>query len=175
MISLTEYKQYLISVCHGPIDHYIAEIEKRKNIMNKRYSDEYLEKIISDTYSFIYDVLESETFKDGYFEKAIDDDTTSYIDLNLSGGAYSDTLFVDDNTGKIISRYLIRQVLGKDLMIYIKIEEIEDTSDENILSYYDRYYIYLQGFPKNLDNIKEDLFKKSKQLVKTVDSNQKRK
>ena len=30
MISLTEYKQHLISVCHWPIDHDIAEIEKKK-------------------------------------------------------------------------------------------------------------------------------------------------
>ena len=169
MISLTEYKQYLISVCHWPIDHDIAEIEKRKNIMNKRYSDEYLEKIISDTYSFIYDVLESETVKDGYFEKAVDDDTTSYIDLNLSGGADSDTLFVDDNTGRIISNYLIHQVLGRNLIIYIKCDEIEDDSDEDILSFYFRYYIYIQGFPENIDKVKESIFGKSKQLKKGVD------
>ena len=93
MISLTEYKQYLISVCHWPIDHDIAEIEKRKKIMNKRYSDVYLEKIIFDTNSFIYDVLASETVKDGYFEKPIYDDTTSYIYSGLHYGGFSDTLF----------------------------------------------------------------------------------
>ena len=166
MISLSEYKQYLISVCHWPIDHDIAEIEKRKKTMNKRYSDEYLEKIILDTYSFIYEVLESETVKDGYFLKPIDDDTTSYIDLNLSGGAKSDTLFVDDKTGRIISRYLMHQVLGSDLIIYIKCDEIEDDSDEDILSFYFRYYIYLQRFPENIDKIKESIFGKSKQLIK---------
>ena len=166
MISLTEYKQYLISVCHWPIDHDIAEIEKRKNIMNKRYSDEYLEKIISDTYSFIYDVLESETVKDGYFLKEIDDDTTSYIKLDLHGGWHSDTLFVDDTSGRIISEYLMKQVFGSYLSIYVKYDEIEDTSDEDILSYYYRYYIYMQGFSENIDKIKESIFGKSKQLVK---------
>lgn len=166
MISLTEYKQYLISVCHWPIDHDIAEIEKRKNIMNKRYSDEYLEKIISDTNDFVYDVLSSETVKQGYFSKEIDDDTTSYIYLNLHGGWHSDTLFVDDTSGRIISKYLLQQVFGSYLQIYVRCDEIEDTTDEDILSYYYRYYIYMQGFPENIDEIKESFFGKSKQLVK---------
>ncbi len=166
MISLTEYKQHLINVCHWPIDHDIAEIEKRKNIMNKRYSDEYLEKIISDTYSFIYYVLESETIKSGYFLKEIDDDTTTYIDLNLHGGWHSDTLFVDDTSGRIISEYLMKQVFGSNFSIYVNYDEIEDTSDEDILSYYYRYYIYMQGFPENIDETKEIFFGKSKQLAK---------
>ena len=170
MISLSEYKQHLISVYSWPIDNSKDEFEKRKKIMNDKYPDEYIEKIISDTKDFIYDVLSSETIKSGYFLKEIDDDTTSYIDLNLSGGAYSDTLFVDDSTGRIISNYLMHQVLGRDLIIYIKCDEIEDDSDEDILSFYFRYYIYIQGFPENIDKVKESIFGKSKQLIKAGDN-----
>jgi hypothetical protein len=166
MISLSEYKQHLISVHSWPIDNSKDEIEKRKKIMNDKYPDEYIEKIISDTKDFIYDVLSSETIKSGYFLKEIDDDTTSYIKLNLHGGCPSDTLFVDDTSGRIISEYLMKQVFGSYLSIYVKYDEIEDTSDEDILSYYYRYYIYMQGFPENIDEIKESFFGKSKQLLK---------
>ena len=166
MISLSEYKQHLLSFYTWPIDGNIDEIEKRKKIMNEKYSDEYFEKIISDTNSFIYEVLLSETIKYDYFKKEIDDDTTSYIDLNLHGGWPSDTLFVDDTSGIIISKYLMQQVFGSYLQIDVECDEIEDTSDEDILSYYYRYYIYMQGFPENIDEIKESFFGKSKQLVK---------
>ena len=166
MISLAEYKQHLINVYVWPIDGNIDEIEKRKIIINEKYSDEYFEKIISDTNSFICDVLSSETLEHGYFIKYIDDDTTSNIYLNLHGGWNSDTLFVDDSTGRIISRYLIEQTFGSHLQIEVKCDEIEDTSDEDILSYYYRYYIYMQGFPENIDEIKKDFLGKSKQLVK---------
>ena len=168
MISLTEYKQHLISVYKWPVDGSIEEIEKRKIIMNEKYSDEYFEKIISDTNSFIYDVLASETVKNGYYEKPIDDDTTAYINLNLHGGWHSDTLFVDDSTGRIISRYLLQQVFGNHLNIEVRYDEIEDTSDEDIVSYYCRYYIYIQEFPDNIDEIKENFFGKSRQLVQKV-------
>ena len=166
MISLSEYKQHLISVYSWPIDNSKDEFEKRKKIMNDKYPDEYIEKIISDTKDFIYDVLSSETIKSGYFLKEIDDDTTSYIKLDLHGGWHSDTLFVDDTSGRIISEYLMKQVFGSYLSIYVKYDEIEDASDEDILSYYYRYYIYMQGFPENIDEIKESFFGKSKQLVK---------
>ena len=135
--------------------------------MSYKYSDEYFEKIISDTNNFIYDVLSSETVKyGGHFSKEIDNDTTSYINLNLHGGWHSDTLFVDDTSGRIISRYLMQQVFGSYLQIEIKCDEIEDTSDDDILSYYYRYYIYIQGFPENIDEIKGRFFGKNKQLVK---------
>lgn len=165
MISLSEYKQHLLSVHVWPIDGSIDEIEKRKKIMNDKYSDEYIERIISDTNDFVYDVLSSETVKYGYFSKEINDDTTSYINLNLHGGWHSDTLFVDDTSGRIISEYLMQQVFGSYLQIDVKCDEIEDASDENILSYYYRYSIYMQGFPENIDEIKESFFGKRKQLV----------
>ena len=166
MISLSEYKQHLISVYSWQIDNSKDEFEKRKKIMNGKYPDEYIEKIISDTKDFIYDVLSSETIKSGYFLKEIDDDITSYIKLDLHGGWHSDTLFVDDTSGRIISEYLMKQVFGSYLSIYVKYDEIEDTSDEDILSYCYRYYIYMQGFPENIDEIKESFFGNSKQLVK---------
>ena len=172
MISLTEYKQHLISVYKWPIDCDIEEIEKREKIINDKYSDEYFEKIIFDTNSFICDVLASETVKDGYFEKPIYDDTTSYIYLGLHYGGFSDTLFVDDSTGRIISQYLMHQVFGSRLDIGVRCDEVEDTSDEDILSYYFRYYIYIQGFPENIDKIKGSFLGKSKKLIKGYDSHE---
>ena len=74
--------------------------------------------------------------------------------MNLHEGWYSDILFVDDTSERIISKFLIHQVFGNHLQINIKCDEIEDTSDEDILIYYCRYYIYMQGVPENIDEIK---------------------
>lgn len=167
MISLNEYKNKLVNSYNWPIDNTESEREKRRQLLTKKYSDEYLEQIISDTNSFIKDVLSSETLEYNYFKSKIDDDTTSYIDLNLHGGWKSDTLFIDV-TGRIISKFLIQQIFGSDLLIDVKEDEFEDTSDEDILSYYYRYYIYIQGFPSNVSELKKMMLSDEKKLVKRI-------
>jgi hypothetical protein len=116
-------------------------------------------------------VLSSETLERGYFKSEIDDDTTSYIDLNLHGGWKSDTLFIDAS-GRVISKYLIRQFFGSNLDIYVRYDEFKDISDEDIssyyyiVSYYYRYYIYMQGFPSNVSELKNSILSDEKKLIK---------
>ena len=171
MISLNDYKNKLINDYNWSIDNTEFEREKRRQLLAKKYSDEHLEQIISDTNSLIKDVLTSQTLEYGYFKSDIDEDTTSYIDLNLHGGWNSDKLFIDAS-GRIISEWLLKQTFGSYLQIDVRCDEIEDTSDKDILSYYYRYYIYIQGFPENIDEIKESFFGKSKKLIKGVDPNE---
>jgi len=166
MVALDEYKNNLVSSYKWPMDNNKSEIENRKQLLTKKYSDQYLEQIISDTSSFIKDVLCSETLEHGYFISDIEEDTTSYIDLNLHGGYKSDTLFID-STGRIISEWLMKMTFGSGLITVVQCDEIEDTFDEDILSYYYRYYIYIQGFDlSKVEQLKKMMLNDEKKLVK---------
>ena len=81
MITLNEYKNHLVSVYNWPIDNTEVEIEKRRIHLNQNYEDEYLEKIINDTYSFIKDVLTSDAIERKYYKKDVNEDTTKSIYL----------------------------------------------------------------------------------------------
>ena len=139
---------------------------QRRAYLERQFSDEQLETIITDTYSFIKDVLNDPTLEHGYCKYEVEEDTTSYISLNLVGGHHSDTLFKDSNN-RIISRYIMRKIFGNGLDIDIK-EDLYDfsTGDEDIMSFDHRFSIYIQNFPKNINEIKEELLKKNKVLVK---------
>ncbi len=152
MGALEDYKNELVSTYKWPIDNTEVEIEKRRQLLAKKYTDEYLEQIIFDTNSFIKDMLAADTIKHGYFKSAIDEDTTFYINLNLHGGWFSDILYIDAK-GRKISNYILRKVLGCDVMAEVTCDEIEDDSDEDILSYYYRYYIYVQHVHVDIDEI----------------------
>ena len=167
MISLNDYKNRLIERYSWPVDNTELEIEKRRQLLTKKYSDDYLEKIISDTNSFIKDVLSSETLEYDYYESEIDEDTTTYIDLDLHGGWSSDVLYID-STGRIISHGLISQFFDNKIQMYIKCDEIEDTSDPDILSFYYRYYIYMQGFPTNINDLKISMLNDEKKLARKL-------
>lgn len=62
--------------------------------------------------------------------------------------------------------------LGYRVQSEVACDEIEDTSDKDILSYYYRYYIYMQEFPKNMDEIRNMVFGKQKQLIKGGNPNE---
>ena len=158
MIRLDDYKNFLINSYHYEVDNCIEGRVKRKLLLEKSYNDERLAKIINDTVSFAGDVLSSPTLEYGYCSFEVEEDKTDYISLNLVGGWPSDTLFIDDN-GREISNHLLHKVLGDYLQIDVK-EELEefDTGDEDILSFNHRFYLYLQGFPKDLESVKNKVF-----------------
>lgn len=160
MIDLEEYKNVLINVYRYEIDNCETQKIKRKENLNKYYCDEYLNKIISDTYSVIRTIFDkSET---GYCNIDMDDNTTRYIFLNLSGGWFSDRLYID-SYGNIISEYILKRTFGDMLVVELKEEEYDfETNDPDIVSFNYTYSLYLQGFPKNMKCIKEDLFGTSK-------------
>lgn len=166
MITLNEYKTYLINYYVHEIDNNDDKRLYRKESLEKQYNDEDLTKIINDTYDFIKEALCCDTINSGYSIVPLEDDTTSYISLNLVGGWFADTLFTDLK-GKIISRYIMKYVLGSHFDIEVIDEEIErDNEDDDIVSFYHNYYMYLRGFPKNIEEIKENIFGNSKLLTK---------
>ena len=165
MVTLNEYKNKLVNTYNWPIDNNETEKAKRKELLDKRYPDEYLERIIADTNNFAIDLLSSDMINYMYYKEEIEDDTTTYIRLNLHGGWASDVLFIDDK-GRIISQNILRQLLGNSIKIEIIYEEIEDNTNDDILSCYYRYYIYITGFSAKIDEIKDKILMNEKSLIK---------
>lgn len=166
MITLEEYKKHLIEVHRYPIDTLPENIQKRKDNLERKYKDEYLSEIINDTYNFILEVLNYNTIEKGYYNIPIEEDNTKDISLNLCGGYSSDTIFKDDQ-GRLISYYIMKKVFGNQFYIEVKTEENEfsEEIDEVYICGFNIYYsLYMQGFPDNIKQIKEELFGKSKEL-----------
>lgn len=166
MLTLEEYKMLLINTYRYEIDNNDAKRKERSISLSKQYGDSYLQKIITDTYEFINDIFSQDTINNGYCSFPLAENTTSYISLNLVGGYYSDTLFTVLNN-KIISESILENIFGKKFYIEVEEEEIDfETNDEDIISFDCIYSLYMQGFPDNMQEIKEKLFGKSKLLNK---------
>lgn len=155
-ITLKQYKQYLISSYQYEIDNTPSKREERKQRLEQGYSDDELNTIIDNTYNFLKEVVNSESvIYDGYSKIPIPDDTTSFISLNLTGGHFSDTLYKDDK-GRTISKYIIRQIVGGYFYIDV-IDEEREFEDGDIVGFDVDYYLYMQNFPKNLNQLRREL------------------
>ncbi len=165
MITLEEYKKYLLNVYRYKIDSTPEKFKKRGMLLANNYSDDFLSKVISDTYEFTKDIFNSDTLENGYCDFEIDKDTSFGIDLMITGGGYSDTL-LKDSEDRIISEHILETIFGKQFYIDVKCKEIERECEEDILSFDYHYSLYMQGFPNNLKEIKEKLFGKEKVLIK---------
>lgn len=165
MISLEDYKYYLINYFRWPIDNNQLQIQKRKLELIRKYPDEYLEKIINNTTDFLKDILQSDIIKDKYYKEYLEEGFTFFIDLGLHGGHSSDILYIDSK-GRIISNYLIKKVLGKSINIEIITDIIERDFEDDTYGFDYNCYLYMQGFPDNLSDIKKSMFCDTKRKVR---------
>lgn len=155
MITLEEYKKYLTSTYIYEYDNTKEKYHERTATLKSKYHDEYLAKIIIDTYKVIK-LLES--VSDPYYNISIDENTPEYITLNLIGGWHSDTIY-KDNDDNLISIYILKRHFGNMLIAETKIIEREfETDDPDILSFDYEYYLYIQGF-HNQNKIKQKIKK----------------
>ena len=111
MITLEEYKEILANHFIHNQDNNLIKLNERKKYLSEHYSDEYLNKIISDTYQFIEDVLNNEMIEKDYFSMSLSNNPIGDIFLNLVGGWNSDTLYFD-SCGRIISNRILKSVFG---------------------------------------------------------------
>ncbi len=157
MITLKEYKQYLINQYHYETDNTPEKKEERKQLLEKKYSDDELTTIINNTYFFIKDVLDNAYIEEGFdnYKIPLPEDTTSHISLNLMGGYHSDTLYRDDK-GRVISKYITKQFFGGYFYIDLLEEEREVETEDDVDFEYD-YYIYMQNFPKKIHRYKREI------------------
>ena len=156
MITFNEYKEHLINYYRYPIDSTKEKRLEREFHLKRQYDDETLKKIINDTYDFVIEILECDTINFNYYDLSLIEDNSFGISLLISGGGYSDYIYVLDDK-RMISDYILKKIFGKSLIIEVKCDEIERECEEDILSFDYYYHFYLQGFPNNLDEIKEEL------------------
>lgn len=156
MMSLNEYKNCLINAYSWTIDKSDEFVLKRKRVLDKEYGDEFLSKVISDSYDFARSVLDDESINYGYYKSDVLDDTTSYINLGLHGGWMSDTLYVDSE-GRQVSAHIIKTIFGRGIMIELRTEEVEREVEDDMFTFDYNYYIYMQGFPKDLSVIRDSI------------------
>lgn len=152
MITIEEYKTYLINTYAREIDNSKDKRTKRKAYLENKYPDNYLNKIILDT-SKIIDLINIEQTKN-FYEIKIEENKIKYIELNLTGGWHSDVIY-EDMFGNLISEYILKRYFGNMLIVEEKVIEREfDTGDPDVLSFDYEYYLYIQGF-LNKNKIKE--------------------
>ena len=158
MINLARYKNDLINYYRDEDDNNFEKREKRRETLNKHYDDNFLARIIDDTYDFLHDLLNNESIKNGYYYLPLEEDTIFYISLGLSGGYSSDYIYVTPGN-RLVSKYIVKKELGQNF--YFEMDEKESTTDSqtNI-----EYYLYMRNFPLEIKQIKEKLFGKT--LVK---------
>lgn len=163
MVSLNEYKNYLANTYSWSIDNSEELALKRRKLLELKYGDEFLSKVIGDSYNFARSVLDDESINYGYYKSNVLDDTISYINLGLHGGWMSDTLYVDSE-GRQVSAHIIKTIFGRGIMIELRTEEVEREVEDDMFTFDYNYYIYMQGFPENLDEVRKLLSKDELQL-----------
>ena len=154
MTNLEKYKNYLIKSYVHEIDNTEDKILDRQKYLKKNYSDDYLKKIILDTYKIIDLICQEKN--NNYYHIKLEENNLKYISLNLTGGWHSDTIY-EDTKGNLISEYILKNFFGNTLIVEQKIIEYEfDTEDPEVLSFDYEYYLYIQGFKnKNKQRIKK--------------------
>lgn len=165
MLNLKQYKNYLINKFDFDMDNMNEKRFFRKIMLENQYSDEELIGIIRDTYSFTLDLLDSDNIKDGSCKIPVKEDNTKKINLGLTGNHPSDILFYD-NEGRSISKYVTKELFGD--YFYIDLLSIEYEKEDDIVSSYNDYYIYMQGIPDNIEKLKKDVnmvLEENKELV----------
>ena len=142
-------------------------------MLEKTFNEEYLENVLEKTYEFVDKILEmsSDNYK-GYIEIPLEYETKIiYINLDLTGGWKSDTLFLDSD-GNFYSECLLKKIFGP--YFYIDpcktefIEEMIEEEDIDILSEIPTYSLYIQCKGEIIDEVREKLTndKKIKEKVR---------
>ena len=170
-ITLEEYKDYLINNYRYEYDNTEYQKLKRKNILENKYKNNYLESIILSKYEFVNKILEISTDNYyGYINIPLENEPNIiYIDLDLIGGYMSD-IVVKDSDNNFYSVSLLKKIFGQSFLIEpCKIELIEEfvkEDDFEIVSEIPLYYLYVQCKKEIIDNVRKQFFKNKKRKEK---------
>jgi len=159
-INIEEYKSYLVNKYKHECDNIETQRIKRMYLLNNKYNNEYLEKIILGTYKFIKKIIEiAENDYFGYIKIPLETEPNiKYIDLNLTGAWMSD-IIVSDSDNNFYSVGLLKKIFSD--FIYIepcKIEiddEMDEYNDFSILSEIPSYYLYIQCRKEIVEEVKK--------------------
>ncbi len=163
MITLEKYKNYLINYCESICDDTELRRGWRREALEEKYSDEYLQKVVDGSFAFLEDIFSSETLSEDYCEFSLDENTTEVISLNLIGGVFSDTLFtVSDKT---ISKHILKEIFGEKFDLYVAADPYIYIEDY-LLKHGCDYFLYMYGFPNYMDDIKRQYLPDNKKIIK---------
>ena len=163
-MDLVKYKMYLISHHNNQRENTKEKRNQRKEILERKFSDEELSSIIDSTDRFSLELIRLAKEMNGFVCFNIDHDAVSYINLGLENDKPSDKLVrVGKNT--TISAYCLRRIFGSQLMFGVRESVIPEESEWcDYLGDRHVHYVIMRGFPDNLDEIKDQL--QESQIVK---------
>jgi len=173
MFNVEEYKNYLIDYYCNECDNNEERRNKRKDYLERNYSDEYLQRIINDTLNFISTFVENNfNNQKGYIEIDLLENLGG-INLNISGGWFSDVLYSVGTyeSELIISRHLLEEFFENDFRIEEdhKVEEVVDEFDEDVCTEYYYPLIRITGDFSILQEKYEELkIKKQNELIRVL-------
>ena len=122
-ITKEEYRKYLEDFFLAPYD---KDIDRKK--YTDVYSDDFLQNVIDNTYSFILQALDNlNPYEDGFYYKHEIFDL-NYIFTNLVGGHHPDCLIKVERNDTWISKYVLDSVLERHSYTA---EEIKDYYNED--------------------------------------------
>jgi len=153
MISVEKYKKQLINAHWYSIDN--NKLRSRAICLSNTYSDELLEKIISDTYEFAKKILKIDTIFNGYTILEINNPCVNYIGMGLIAGNFADRLFYYEKY--VVSEKILKYIFGKQLVIEVKAgmsNPLEECT----------YYLYIHEFNNNVKETKKKLLGEVKVL-----------
>lgn len=159
-ITLEQYKNYLVSRYSWECDNTEQGRINRMSLLNNRYTDEYLENIITGTYNFANKIIKKyENTCMNYINIPLEKEPNIvYIDLNLRGGWWSD-IIVNDSDNNFYSVELVKEIFGPYFSIEPdKIEfydEIDEDDDLCIVSEIPNYYLYIQCKKEIIEEVKK--------------------
>lgn len=133
--------------------------KRRKKKSIKKYPDEYLKNIIKGTTEVISTMLEETKEKYyGYWQMELQLDSHNCIfkpiSLNLIRGHFSDMIFETTN-GDLISKYLFKEILGKDFIIYTD-SDIINKNDGDIVIEYVVHFLIVSGLMEILNELRNN-------------------
>lgn len=150
IFNIDKYKNYLINHFRYEMDNSDERKKYRKNYLESQYSDEFLQRIVDDTLSFIIEFIESNLHNiHNYMDVDLLEDA-GYINLNLIGGWFSDTLYSigTEESKKIISYHLLHKFLGTSFRIeedYNTYAVVDKGDDFDIYNEYHYPFIRITG------------------------------
>lgn len=156
---LETYKRYLVDTYFFEEDNTPQKRKQREDIISNMEND-FFEKIIDDTKTFVICLLEKMIGKNVTYMKEYYGYTRE-MDTALSHGYHADKLFVFDD-GLVISEYLLKKYL-KGFTITEEYE-VEDHIDEDIYNSDEYNTIEFNTTPEKLMEAYHKIIKKSHKI-----------
>lgn len=148
IFNFEQYKKYLIDYYVYDRDNGEIARNERKNILEARYPDEYLQEIINNTIEFLIQFIENNLGKRYCHIEIVGDE--HFVFTNCTGGWPPDTYIPIqlNNQTTMISEHLLNKFLGKSFRIERYTEEFElyeEDDDFGIGYIYAYFYLSIVG------------------------------